>query len=335
MVSSPAGSSAGRNGSLVPAVTLLEIQGLTKHYPGALALDRVDLTLEPRRVDALVGENGAGKSTLIRMLAGVERPDAGAIRLDGDLVPLRSPADARRAGIAVVHQRPHLIPELSVMENLALRRGHPRAKTGTVDWAATRHEAVETCAGLLPGLDVARPARELSAAEQTLVELGFAFAARPRIPGPRRAHRDAPAARRRSPLRAPPARGGGRCERAAGHAPPRRGVRPRPGRDRAPRRPARLEPAGRRGRPRRADPCDGRAVRRRRASSAAAARRRGAPGRRGSRGRDGAFREARFHIRRGEVYGVYGLVGSGPGHWGRRCSASGPLRAPPASTGAS
>ena len=75
-----------------------------------------------RRGHALVGENGAGKSTLVKILAGVHRPDAGTVLLDGEPVDFRGPADAQRAGIAVIYQEPTLFPDLSVAENIFMGR---------------------------------------------------------------------------------------------------------------------------------------------------------------------------------------------------------------------
>ncbi len=159
----------------------LETHALTKRYPGVVALDGVALELQRGRIHALVGENGAGKSTLIKILAGVERADAGEVRRDGLAVSLDTPGDARRAGITVVHQQPQLIRELTVAENLALRREYPRTAVRSIAWRRLDREATEACASMIPSLDVGRPAGSLGGAEQTLVELSFALAARPKV----------------------------------------------------------------------------------------------------------------------------------------------------------
>ncbi|HVY60541.1 MAG TPA: ATP-binding cassette domain-containing protein, partial [Planctomycetota bacterium] len=78
---------------------MVELVGVGKRFPGVVALDGVSLRLEPGEVHALVGENGAGKSTVVKVLAGLERPDAGEVRMGGAPVRLRSPADARAAGL--------------------------------------------------------------------------------------------------------------------------------------------------------------------------------------------------------------------------------------------
>src|ERR1041385_4130699 len=88
----------------------LEVAAVSKHFLGVRALDGVSLALRAGRVHGLVGENGAGKSTLIKVLTGVYRPDAGAIRVGGSSVTFTGPADAQRAGISTIHQEVNLVP---------------------------------------------------------------------------------------------------------------------------------------------------------------------------------------------------------------------------------
>ena len=99
---------------------LLVMQGIDKTFPGVCALRGVDLTLHAGEVVALLGENGAGKSTLIKALSGAELPDAGSIRVDGRGVSIRSPIDARRAGVAVIYQEFNLVAAMTVRENIFL-----------------------------------------------------------------------------------------------------------------------------------------------------------------------------------------------------------------------
>ncbi|HKQ01120.1 MAG TPA: sugar ABC transporter ATP-binding protein [Actinomycetes bacterium] len=99
---------------------MLVARDLHKEYPGVKALDGVSLEVQPGEVHALVGENGAGKSTLIKILAGAVRPDAGDIRLDGRPSRFVDPIQARRAGIATIHQEGSLVPAMSVLDNLYL-----------------------------------------------------------------------------------------------------------------------------------------------------------------------------------------------------------------------
>jgi ribose transport system ATP-binding protein len=93
---------------------LLQARGIGKAFPGVAALTDVDFELRTGEVTALVGENGAGKSTLMKVLAGVHRPDRGELWLHGEPLRLRTPADALRAGIALIHQ------ELSLCDNLTV-----------------------------------------------------------------------------------------------------------------------------------------------------------------------------------------------------------------------
>ena len=92
------------------AAPLLAMRGITKSFPGVRALRGVDLTLQRGEALALLGENGAGKSTLIKIISGVERPDAGTYHLHGRVVDIRSPRQAMEHGISVVHQERNLVP---------------------------------------------------------------------------------------------------------------------------------------------------------------------------------------------------------------------------------
>lgn len=110
---------------------LLECEDIVKVFPGVRALDQVALRLKAGTVHALLGENGAGKSTLIKVLTGVHAPDGGRLLLRGDEVHLRTPLDATRAGIGVVHQERNLIPAFSVAENITLLKPPHAAGSST------------------------------------------------------------------------------------------------------------------------------------------------------------------------------------------------------------
>ena len=120
----------------MPMTPLLEMQKITKRFPGVLANDGVDFTVHAGEVHALLGENGAGKSTLMKMLYGMMRPDAGRILVDGSAVELRSPADAIGHGVGMVHQHFMLVSTLTVAENVAL--GLKSAKRPFVDLEGVR-----------------------------------------------------------------------------------------------------------------------------------------------------------------------------------------------------
>ncbi len=99
----------------------LEMRGITKRYaPDLLANDAVDFSVEKDEIHAVVGENGAGKTTLMKILDGLEQPDAGTILLDGRRVAIHSPLAANRLGIGMVHQHFKLIPEFTVAQNVVL-----------------------------------------------------------------------------------------------------------------------------------------------------------------------------------------------------------------------
>jgi ABC-type uncharacterized transport system ATPase subunit len=99
---------------------LIELQGMTKSFPGVLANDAVDLRIKPREIHALLGENGAGKSTLVKMIYGILKPDTGTILYQGKRVEIDTPAHARKLGIAMVFQHFSLFDSLSVVENISL-----------------------------------------------------------------------------------------------------------------------------------------------------------------------------------------------------------------------
>lgn len=99
---------------------VIEVQGITKRFPGVVANDNISLTLEPGEIHALLGENGAGKSTLMNIIYGLYKPDEGVIRVNGKEVSFDSPNDAIRLGIGMVHQHFMLIPVMTVTENIML-----------------------------------------------------------------------------------------------------------------------------------------------------------------------------------------------------------------------
>ncbi len=126
-----------------PATPLLLARGITKRFPGVLALDRVDLEVRAGEVHAILGQNGAGKTTLMNILFGLLRPDEGVLYLRGRRVQFRSPHDAIAAGIGMVHQTRRLVAAHTVLENIIL--GHPRAR-GLLRLRRLRPEVEALCA---------------------------------------------------------------------------------------------------------------------------------------------------------------------------------------------
>jgi simple sugar transport system ATP-binding protein len=110
--------------------TVLELRGITKRFPGVLANDHIDLTLEEGEIHALLGENGAGKTTLMNILYGLYQPDEGEILVRGKSIDVHSPSDAIASGVGMVHQHFMLVPVFTVTENVML--GDEDVKTGGV-----------------------------------------------------------------------------------------------------------------------------------------------------------------------------------------------------------
>ena len=152
---------------------LVHMRGISKAYPGVVALRDVDFAIERGEVRALLGKNGAGKSTLVKILAGVERPDEGSIQLDGKPVALRTPMDGIKAGIATVHQELSVVPELSIAENVFLGRWLKRASG--IDWRAMEREAYQALRQLGLDLDPRQPVARISVAQRQLVEIARAL----------------------------------------------------------------------------------------------------------------------------------------------------------------
>ena len=99
---------------------IVEISGVTKRFPGVLALDRISVGFRAGEVHAVIGENGAGKSTLMNILAGDLQPDGGEIRVNGKAATISSPLVSRASGITVVYQELALCPTLTVAENIMM-----------------------------------------------------------------------------------------------------------------------------------------------------------------------------------------------------------------------
>ncbi|WP_420444611.1 ATP-binding cassette domain-containing protein [Candidatus Poriferisodalis sp.] len=164
------------------AATALEAAGICKSFRAVRALDDVTLSLRYGEVTALLGDNGAGKSTLVKCIAGVYRPDAGSVFVNGHRREIESPEGARALGIETVHQTLAVIDPLDVVENLFLNREHTRGGRlgswlGVLDKKRMRAEAGEILGRLdirLPSLR--RPLSALSGGQRQAVAIGRAAA---------------------------------------------------------------------------------------------------------------------------------------------------------------
>ena len=159
---------------------LLRLEGISKRYGGVRALADARLECARGRIHAVLGENGAGKSTLIKVIAGVVKPDAGTIELEGKPVVLATPAAASRAGIVSVFQELSLLPDLTVADNIGII--DPPKKWGMIDQRAQRRLAEEALArvGAADIHPLAR-VRDLALSRRQMVEIAKALARDPKL----------------------------------------------------------------------------------------------------------------------------------------------------------
>jgi ribose transport system ATP-binding protein len=148
------------------------MKGISKRFPGVVALDAVDLEIYPGEVVALAGENGAGKSTLMKILGGVYQPDEGQIRIEGEAVTIRTVSDAISRGIGFIHQELNVLDNLNIGENVFLGREPVWAGPLKLVDRAKMHAQTETYLKRL-GLDIRSETslHELSIAQQQMVEI--------------------------------------------------------------------------------------------------------------------------------------------------------------------
>lgn len=158
---------------------ILELNDITKIFPGVKALDSVQFNLKPGEIHALVGENGAGKSTFIKVLTGVHAPDGGEIILEGKKVVMTDPIVAQKYGIAAIYQHPASYPDLSVAENIFI--GH-EFKTGPfISWAKANREAKKLLDAVGADFSPSVSVGSLSVAQQQLVEIAKALSMNAKI----------------------------------------------------------------------------------------------------------------------------------------------------------
>ena len=153
-------------------MAFLTFNGVSKRFPGVQALDGVSFSVERGSCHALMGENGAGKSTLGKILAGVYTADSGELQMEGRPVAPADPLEARRLGIAMVHQELAFCPNLSIAENLCL--GDMPSRAGWVDRAAMRARARTMLAEIGAEFDVDQPIAHLTTGQEQLVQIAAA-----------------------------------------------------------------------------------------------------------------------------------------------------------------
>ena len=149
---------------------LIEARGLAKHFGGVQALAGVDIDIRAGEVHGLVGANGAGKSTLIKLLAGLQQPDAGQIWLDGQETAIESPQHATALGLGFIHQELHLVPQLNVLENITLGAPKP-TRFGMVDWRRLAQQVQPVARKVGIAFPLETEIGRLSTAERWLVSI--------------------------------------------------------------------------------------------------------------------------------------------------------------------
>src|SRR5207247_7809222 len=162
-----------RDTKMPAAPRVLEMRGIRKAFPGVVALDGVDLTLEAGDVHMLLGENGAGKSTLMKILSGAYRKDEGVIAVGGQRVEIDSPRDALALGIRVIYQELSLVPQLTVAENVFL--GALPTRGGMLNRKLLREQTSNLLADLGLDLDPNVQVARIGLAQRQMVEIARAL----------------------------------------------------------------------------------------------------------------------------------------------------------------
>lgn len=154
---------------------MIEMTGISKAFNGNTVLNNVSFSIKSGEIHALMGENGAGKSTLMKILTGIYTRDTGEVTINGQPVTFKTPKEAEKAGIAVIHQELNILPDLTVAENLFLGNEKTIGKTGILRTKAMNKEATEVLAALGLEIDVKTPAGSLSVGKQQIIEIAKAI----------------------------------------------------------------------------------------------------------------------------------------------------------------
>jgi len=157
----------------------LSFHGISKTFPGVKALQEIGFECHAGQVHALMGENGAGKSTLLKILSGSYQPDSGEIRIKGQPVNFSHTTEALDAGVAIIYQELHLVPEMSIAENIYL--GQLPQRAGWVNRKLLRYEAGQQLKNLGMDIDPDTPLKYLSLGQWQMVEIAKALARNAKI----------------------------------------------------------------------------------------------------------------------------------------------------------
>lgn len=149
---------------------MLSARNVTKEYPGTRALDHVSFDIEKGKVNVLVGENGAGKSTLMKIIAGIEAPTFGQIFMGGHEVKMKSTMDAKKEGIAIIHQELSLFPDMNVYQNIFMNNENVKGKI-ILDNQAHKEKAEKVLDRLNYRIDVNTLVRDLRVGQQQMIEI--------------------------------------------------------------------------------------------------------------------------------------------------------------------
>lgn len=153
---------------------VVELKGVTKRFPGVVALSNMFLQLKPGEIHGLIGENGAGKSTLIKTLMGVHQPDEGHILVNGEEQHFKTPNDSAACGISCVYQELNIEPLLSVTDNLFINKWLQH-KSGLLDYGQMHRKTREVMESLGQSVDPSKPAGTFGMGVQQMIEIGKAL----------------------------------------------------------------------------------------------------------------------------------------------------------------
>jgi len=166
------GEGTGASAGPRPGEPILRLRGISKRFPGVLALDAVDMEVQRAEVHGLLGENGAGKSTLIKILTGAIQPDSGEIEFDGQRLEHLDPRRALQAGIACIYQELNLVPHLTVAENIFLGREIRLVEnTAIMDLRAMKQASSQLLRDLALNFDPGTKVSRLGIGHQQMVEI--------------------------------------------------------------------------------------------------------------------------------------------------------------------